>query len=73
MPSGREFDQVVVHNFFDETTRWMTPAEAKRFISVNPIAEVIDELDPDWSYYAQKAGPKPLRLSDPIHKPDESE
>jgi len=48
----------------------MTPSEAKRFCSANPLAEIIDELAADWDYYSNKAGPKPRRRIISEEKPE---
>ena len=68
--SSYDLDQVVVYDFYLDRAFWMTPAESRRYCSVN-IAELIDESDPHWKVFAKMAGPKPLRRFVSIEKPQE--
>jgi len=52
----------------------MTPSEASRFCSANPLAEIIEEGDADWNYYSGLAGARPERyIIDKDKAPDSSE
>lgn len=56
--SDRALDQVLVE-FPEGYASWMTPAQARRIIAVDPRIEIIDETSDRYQAVLKHAGPKP--------------
>jgi len=66
--SNRELDQILVVSVMG-SSKWMTPAQAKRFCDANPLWLILDETHKDWNFFSEQAGPKPVILRSEAPKP----